>query len=177
MQFQGKLNEVEVKEATRFVRPKGYGRRMALSYLRLIIYAALVVAILYETFVRHAHIPPALLISRILILVLIAGASYYRYRKGSREAVATLDASLPDTLMLSSEGVRLEGPNGAHGFQPWGSYSGFREGEHVVLLQRKERGLYNVLPISALGGGEREALRGMLASYLPATGKQAAVRS
>ncbi len=177
MQFPGKLNEIEVKEATRFVRPKGYGRRMALSYLRLIIYAALVIAILFETFVRHAHVPPALLYSRILILVLIGGASYYRYRKGSREAVANLDASLPDALTLSPQGVRLEGPNGAQGFQPWVNYTGFREGEHVILLQRKEKGLYNVLPISNLGGGERENLWSMLGSYLPTVGKQTALRS
>ncbi len=94
-----------------------------------------------------------------------------RYRKGTREAVAALDASLPDSLVVSAEGVRLEGPNGAQGFQPWASYSGFREGEHVVLLQRKEKGLYNVLPISAMGTSEREALRGMLGGYLPALGK------
>ena len=168
MQFQGKLNEVEVKEATRFIRPKGYGMRMALSYTRLVVYAVIVIGILFASFVRHAHIPPAVLATRVAILLLIGGASYYRYRKGSRAAVANLDASLPDSLTLSAEGVRLSGPNGAQGFQPWVSYSGFRAGEHVVLLQRKEKGLYNVLPISSLGTGERNALRGMLGSYLPA---------
>ncbi len=173
MQFQGKLNEVEVKEATRFIRPKGYGARMALSYTRLIIYAVIVVAILFASFVRHAHIPPQVLAIRVGLLLLIGGASYYRYRKGSREAVANLDASLPDSLTLSAEGVRLDGPNGAQGFQPWASYSGFREGVHVVLLQRKEKGLYNVLPISGLGSGERGALRGMLGNYLGPAGKQA----
>ena len=45
MQFPGKLNEVEIKEATRFVRPKGYARRMAFSYVRLIAYAVIVLAI------------------------------------------------------------------------------------------------------------------------------------
>ena len=173
MQFQGKLNEVEVKEATRFIRPKGYGARMALSYTRLIIYAVIVVAILFSSFVRHAHIPPQVLAIRVGLLLLIGGASYYRYRKGSREAVANLDASLPDSLTLSAEGVRLDGPNGAQGFQPWASYAGFREGEHVVLLQRREKGLYNVLPISGLGTGERGTLRGMLGNYLGPAGKQA----
>ncbi len=173
MQFQGKLNEVEVKEATRFIRPKGYGMRMAMSYTRLIIYAVIVIVILFSSFVRHAHIPPEVLAIRVVFLVLIGGASYYRYRKGSRDAVANLDASLPDSLLLSAEGVRLDGPNGAQGFQPWVSYSGFREGEHVVLLQRKEKGLYNVLPISGLGQGERDALRGMLGSYLTAVGGKA----
>ncbi len=170
MQFPGKLNEAEVKEATRYVRPKGYGVRMALSYLRLIVYAIIVIAILFETFVRHAHIAPQLLISRILILVLIGGVSFYRYRKGTRDAVATLDASLPDQLTLSSEGVRLEGPNGAQGFQPWGSYRAFREGDHVVLLHRKEKGLYNVIPVSSLDTGARAGLRGLLTGYLPVEG-------
>lgn len=171
MQFHGKLNEVEVKEATRFIRPKGYGARMTLSYLRLIIYAVIVLAILFESFIRHQHISPQILWTRVLILVIIGGASFYRYRKGSREAVAKLDASLPDSLTLSAEGVRLEGPNGAQGFQPWVSYSGFREGEHVVLLQRKDLGLYNVLPVSALTQTDRGALRGLLTSYLPPVGK------
>ena len=67
--------------------------------------------------------------------------------------------------------MRLQGPNGAQGFQPWSSYNGYRWGEHVVLLARKEGNLYNVLPISALGEGERQALRGMLSGYLPGAGR------
>jgi hypothetical protein len=173
MQFAGKLNEVEVKEATRFVRPKGYTTRMALSYLRLIVYAVIVIGILFLTFVRHAHIPPAVLLTRVFILVLIGGVSFYRYRKGTRDAVATLDASLPDQLTITAEGVRLEGPNGAQGFQPWGSYRGFREGVHVILLHRREQGLYNVIPISALDTITRASLRGMLTGYLPEEGKTA----
>ena len=167
MQFLGKLNEIEVKEAARFVRPKGYSSRMAISYIRLVVYAAIVIGILYASLVQHAHIPPVVIASRIGILLLLGGFSFYRYRKGSRDAVASLDASLPDTLELSAEGVKLEGPNGSQGFQPWGSYSGFREGEHVLLLQRKEKGLYNVVPTSALGAAGREVLRGMVSSYLP----------
>ena len=167
MQFSGKLNEVEVKEATRFIRPTGYSLRMSLSYLRLVIYAAIVIWILYATFVRHAHIPPQLIISRVVILVIIGAYSLFRYRKGSRDAVAALDASLPDALTLSAEGVRLQGPNGAEGFQPWISYIGFREGDHVVLLQRKEKGLYNVLPVSGLEPAARGALLGLLSGHLP----------
>ncbi len=171
MQFSGKLNEAEVKEATRFVRPKGYGARMFLSYLRLIIYAVIVIGILFASFVRHVQIPPQLLAVRVAVLVVIGGLSFYRYRKGSREAVAKLDASLPDLLTLSSDGVRLEGPDGAQGFQPWASYTGYRQGAHVVVLERKEKGLYNVLPISALPEPEREALRGLLMNSLPGSGR------
>ena len=105
------------------------------------------------------------------MLVVIGGASFFRYRKGTREAVANLDASLPDSLTLAAEGVRLDGPNGAQSFQPWMTYAGYREGDHVVVLRRKEKGLYNVLPVSGLSQGEREALRGMLTSYLPAAAK------
>lgn len=171
MQFSGKLDEAEVKEATRFVRPKGYKARMLVTYFRLIIYALIVVWILYSSFVRHAHIPPQVIAIRLGLLALIAVFAYARYRKGSREEVAKLDASLPDTLQLTAEGVRLDGPNGAQGFQPWASYTGFREGQHIMLLQRKEAGLYNVVPVSAMGEGERSQLRGLLTSYLPALGK------
>ena len=171
MQFHGKLTEVEIKEATRFVQPKGYARRVALSYIRLIVYAVIVLAIVYASVVQHARIPPQLIAIRVAILLVIGGFSYFRYRKGTREAVETLDASLPDSLALSAEGVRMDGPNGAQGFQPWVNYTGWREGEHVVLLQRKEKGLYNVLPVSGLGGAEREGLRGLLAEYLPKLAK------
>ena len=167
MHFHGRLNETEVKEATRLIRPKGYRARMALSYIRLILYAVIVLGILYASFVRHANIPPQVIAVRILLLIVIGGVSFFRYRKGTREAVANLDASLPDALTIAAEGVRLDGPNGAQGFQPWISYAGYREGEHVVVLRRKEKGLYNVLPVSGLGQSEREALRGMLTSYLP----------
>ncbi|RRA48308.1 hypothetical protein [Acidipila sp. EB88] len=171
MQFQGKLNEAEVREATRFIRPRGYGARMALSYTRLVVYALIVVFILYQSFVRHQHIPPVVLGVRLVILVVIGGAAYVRYRKGSREAVASLDASLPDTLRLSPEGIHLDGPNGAHSFQPWLAYKSFREGEHVVVLARVEKGMFNVLPLTSLGTPERETLRGMLQNWLPAPPK------
>jgi hypothetical protein len=167
MDFSGKLNEVEVKEATRFIRPKGYQSRMTLNYLRLVIYAGIVVFFLFESFVLHKHVPPEVIAVRLVFLVLIIG---FVYCKGSRQAVANLDASLPDTLSLSSEGVRLNGPNGAQSFQPWVSYKGYREGKHVVVLDRKENSLYNVLPISGLQEGDRQNLRGLLQNYLPAPG-------
>jgi hypothetical protein len=167
MDFSGKLNEVEVKEATRFIRPKGYSARMAISYLRIVIYAAVVVFILYQSFGRHQHVPMGILVSRLVILVVLLVFVYVRYRRGSRQAVANLDASLPDTISLSAEGVRLNGPNGAQGFQPWVSYRGYREGQHVVVLDRKEKGLFNVLPISGLPEGDRHQLRGLLQNYLP----------
>ncbi len=166
MQFPGKLSEAEIKEASRFIRPRGYALRMVLSYFRLILYSAVVLVILFQSFVRHQPIAPQVVIIRVLILVVIGGFSFYRYRKGTREAVATLDASLPDVLTLAASGVQLDGPNGAHGFQPWVNYAGFREGEHIVLLQRKHKGLYNVVPISALDSSEREGLRGLLSNHL-----------
>ena len=105
MDFSGKLNEVEVKEATRFIRPKGYQTRMTLNYVRLVIYAGIVLFFLFESFVLHKHVPPELIAVRMGLLALIIGFVYFRYRKGSRQAVANLDASLPDTLALSAEGV------------------------------------------------------------------------
>ena len=171
MQFDGKLNEAELREATRFVRPKSYSRRMAGMYVRIAVYALIVAWVLFQTFVRHAHIPTSIVVSRILILVLIIGFFFFRYRKNTRESVVRLDSSLPDTLALSAEGVRVEGPNGAQSFQPWASYTGFREGQHIVLLRRRESDLYNVLAISSRGDAEREMLRGLLRAHLPETRK------
>ena len=167
MQFAGKLNEAELREATRMIRPKGQGRRMALSYTRLIIYAGVVIVLLVESFRHHGRIPPQLIAIRVLILVLVAAVVFYRIRKSSRDSVAKIDSSLPDSIRLESGGVRLDGPYGAQSFQPWTSYTGYREGTHIVLLQRTEKDLYNVLAISALSPPERDALRGLLQSYLP----------
>ncbi len=168
MQFQGRLNEAEVREATRFVRPKGYETRMMWTYTRLALYALVVLWILFASVIKHQHIPRAVLYTRIAILLIIGGLAYYRYNRGTREAVATLDASLPDLLLLESAGVRMRGPGTAEGFQPWSSYTGFRQGEHVILLQRQEAGLYQVLPISSMSPDERAKLRGMLEGYIPA---------
>jgi hypothetical protein len=167
MQFQGKLNEVEVKEASKFIRPKGYKARMTVTYLRLAVYAGIVLFIVFESFFRHMHIPPVVIAVRVALLAFIVWLAWSRYQKGARETVARLDAGLPDTLELTADGVQLKGPNGAQGFQPWVSYSGFREGQHVVLLQRTEKDFYNVVPIAALGEAERSALRGLLTSHLP----------
>lgn len=167
MQFAGKLNEAEVREATRIIRPKGHGARMALSYGRLLLYALIVVFLLVASFLHHAKIPPAVIAIRIVILLLVGGLVYYRIRKASTDTVAKLDASLPDSINLEAGGVRLDGPYGAQSFQPWTAYSGFREGSHIVVLHRNEKGLYNVLPISSMSPPERESLRGLLQNYLP----------
>ncbi len=171
MQFHGKLNEAEVREATRLIRPKGYAWHLALTNIRLVIYAVIVVAILWASITNHTKIPPAVLAIRVALLVVIGGFSVVRFRKNNREAVTALDASLPDRLDLSPEGVRHHGPNGAEGFQPWTSYTGFREGQHVVVLRRREKNLFSVLPISGLSEGERGNLRGLLQQSLPAIGK------
>ncbi len=171
MQFHGKLNQAEVKEATRLIRPKGYAWRLALTNIRLVIYVVIVVAIVWASIAHHTRIPPQVIVIRIALLVVIGGFSVFRYRKSSREAVLALDASLPDTIDLSPVGVRHHGPNGAEGFQPWTSYTGFREGRHVVLLRRKEKNLFSVLPVSGLSDGERGNLRGMLQQFLPVLGK------
>ncbi len=168
MQFHGKLNEAEVKEATRLIRPKGYAWRLALTNIRLVVYAVIVIAIVWASIAHHARIPPAVIAIRIALLVVIGGFSIYRYRKSSREAVLALDSSLPDRLDLSPTGVRHHGPNGAEGFQPWTSYTGFREGQHVVVLRRREKNLFSVIPISGLSDGERGDLRGLLQQCLPA---------
>lgn len=168
MQFQGKLNEAEVKEAARFIRPKGYGARMAFSNVRVIIYAIIAIYIVVSSVHQHHRVPVQQVAIRLAILAAIIGLALYRYRRGSRTAVAQLDASLPDLLTLTSDGVRLEGPGGAQGFQPWANYRGFREGTHTAVLFRQEQGMYNVVPISALSAPEKEQLRGLLASYLPA---------
>ena len=78
---------------------------------------------------------------------------------------------MPDSLTLSGEGVRSRGPNGAEGFQPWTSYTEFREGEHVMVLRRKEKTLFSVLPITQMSEGERSALRGLLGNALPQAGR------
>lgn len=168
MDFRGKLNEAEIKEAAKLVRPRGYNARMGFSAVRLVIYAGIVLFILYASVVQHRHIPPAVIITRVFILLLILGLFYFRYQRGTRQAIAQLDAGLPDTLTLEAEGVRLHGPNGAEGYQPWTSYQGFRAGQHVVLLDRREKGLYNVLAVSNLGPAERQQLLGLLGSHLPA---------
>lgn len=167
MQFAGKLNETELREATRMIRPKGHGRRMALSYARLVIYVGIVVALLVASFVQHRHIPPQLIAVRVAVLALVAVVVVLRVRRSSRDALRRIDASLPDTVQLGPEGVRLDGPMGAHSFQPWSSYTGFREGQHIVVLQRTEQDLFTVLPVSALSPAERTSLRGLLQGSLP----------
>jgi hypothetical protein len=80
-----------------------------------------------------------------------------------------LNATLPDHLNLTTDGVKIDGPNGASAFLPWRTFKGWREGRRVVLIDLSQGNSVVILPVAQLSEIERLSIRQYLQSHIPVT--------
>ncbi len=102
-----------------------------------------------------------------IVALLVLGTVYKTKRDRSLE-IARLNAELPDQIGLTSEGVKMEGPDGASSFLPWKAFKGWREGRRVVLIEDSRRKSFVIVPVGRQSVTARESIRQFLASYIPA---------
>jgi hypothetical protein len=101
------------------------------------------------------------------VLVGIVLWSYYStHRKQARE-LTQLNATLADNIILTNDGVKFDGPDGATGFLPWRNFKGWREGERVLLIDKCEGNSSVMIPIAHLSEIERLPVRQFLQSHIP----------
>lgn len=82
-----------------------------------------------------------------------------------------LNATLPDYLNLTADGVKIDGPNGASAFLPWRTFKGWREGRTVVLIDLSQGKNVVILPVAQLSESERLSIRQLLESHIPGVGR------
>jgi|SRR5256885_2237424 hypothetical protein len=100
------------------------------------------------------------------VVVAIFGWALYSTKRERAKGFAALDTSLPDWIAVANDGIHLEGPGGATGFQPWNNYTAWREGKQVALLYTVRKGEITALPLTDVSPPERQVIRGMLESHL-----------
>jgi hypothetical protein len=168
MQFQGKITEADLKEVQKISVSKMYWPKLLLKNWYGL---ALVLALIWATFSgllgwtnpnwRNIAIIWAVAIGITLWVV------YSTKRTIARE-FTRLNATLPDQLSLTTEGLKIDGPNGASAFLPWRTFKGWREGRRVVLIDQSQGNSFVILPVAQLSELERLSLRQHLQSHIPA---------
>jgi hypothetical protein len=170
MQFQGKITEADLNEVRKMTVSKMYWPKLLLANWYGV---ALILALIWATISglfgwtnpnwRFMAIWWAVLGGIVLWVV------YSTKRTMARE-FSQLNATLPDHLNLTTDGVKIDGPNGASAFLPWRTFKGWREGRRVVLIDQSQGNSVVILPVAQLSEIERLSIRQYLQSHIPTIG-------
>lgn len=163
--FNGKLTELELKDVQRILRTKTYWPKMLLrNWYGLLLFCAVVSATIAGMIGTTRPNWTAVGVIWLVIIGILAWSAY-RSRKSFAAQSARLNSTLPTTLEFESRGVHLELPEGATAFHPWQSFSGWREGERVILLDKRDK-TFLMVSITELPEIERDSLRRLLRSSI-----------
>jgi hypothetical protein len=105
------------------------------------------------------------------VVVGIALWAVYRTKGAQAQELTQLNATLPDFVSLTTEGVKLDGPDGATGFMPWRSFKGWREGRQVMLVDQCQGNRCVMLPVPQLSEIERQSIREFLRAHISPTSR------
>ena len=165
MRFNGKLQEADLEDLRYLLRSKVYWPKLiATNLYGLLLLGALLWATLQGFRGKTQPNWTAMAIIWAVIFGLI-GWSFYRAKKSMADEFLKMKAGLPDSLSFEDTGVRLQGPNGATGFQPWGNFKGWREGRRVVLLDMRGGG-FLMFSLAEQSGAQRESIRQFISSRI-----------
>ena len=170
MQFQGKITEADLNDVRKMTVSKMYWPRLLLAnWYGLALILALIGATISGFFNATNPNWRFITISWAVVGGIGLWVVYSTKRTMARE-FSQLNATLPDHLNLTTDGVKIDGPNGASAFLPWQTFKGWREGRRVVLIDLSQGNSVVILPVAQLSEIERLSIRRYLQSYVPAVG-------
>jgi hypothetical protein len=166
MQFTGKLTEADLRDIGKITRTKIYWVKLVAANwygtaLLLIVVWGTIAGILGQITPNWRAIGTIW----VVVVGLFLWATYRTKRAWARQ-LRQLNATLPDQVSITNDGVKLDGPNGATGFLPWRNFKGWREGRRVVLVDQSEGNRAVMLPVAELSEIEREPIRQFLQSHI-----------
>lgn len=166
MQISGKLTEADLNDVRKTTRSKTYWLKFLLANW---YGTALLIMVVWATIsgLLGQIKPNWRAVGWIWAVIggIVLWAVYNTNRARSRE-FKQLNATLPDQVSLTSEGLKWDGPNGATGFLPWRNFKGWREGRRVVLVDQREGNRFVMLPLAQLPEIERLPIRQFLQSHI-----------
>jgi len=170
MQFAGnKLTQDDLRDVSKISRTKMYWVRLVMANW---YGTALLLIVIWATaagLVGQIHPNWRGVAAMWAVVVAIVLWSVYRTKRAQTWQLAQLNAILPDQVNLTTEGVKLDGPNGASGFVPWRNFKDWHEGQRVILVRRSDGNRAVILPIAHLSDVERAPVRQFLFSQIPTT--------
>lgn len=171
MQLQGKITEADLNEVRKMTVSKMYWPRLLLTNWYGL---ALILALIWATISGVLDAT-----NRNWRFITIAWAAVggivvwvvYSTKGTMASEFSQLNATLPDYLNLTADGVKIDGPNGASAFLPWRTFKGWREGRTVVLIDLSQGKNVVILPVAQLSESERLSIRQLLESHIPGVGR------
>jgi hypothetical protein len=166
MRFTGKLTEADLNDVRKMTQSKMHWLKLLLANwygtaLILILVWGTISGLMGQTKPNWRAIT--------LVWVVVAGIvlwAVYRTKRARARKLTQLNATLPDQVSLTTEGVKLDGPSGATGFLPWRNFKGWREGSQVVLVDQSQGDRFVILPVQQLSEIERQSIREFLQSHI-----------
>jgi hypothetical protein len=167
MQFAGKLTDADLTDVRKLTRSKMYWVRLVVANwygtaLLLIVTWATISGLLGQ--IKPNWRAVAMIWAAIAGLVLF---TVFRTRRARARQLTQLDATQPNQISFTTDGVKWDGPNGATGFLPWRNFKGWREGRRVVLVDQREGNRAVILPVAQFSEIERLPIRQFLQSHIP----------
>jgi len=166
MQFTGKVTESDLSDVVKMTRSKMYWFKLLLANW---YGAGIILAITWVTVAGFlGQEKPnwrALGVVWIVIAGIVMWSVFDTKRKQVRE-LAKLNARLADQIVLTSEGVKLNGPDGTSAFLPWRNFKSWREGKRAMLLGQAQENQFVILPVRELSEIQREPVRQFLRSHI-----------
>jgi hypothetical protein len=166
MQIPGKITEADLKDVRKMARSKMYWLKFVLANWYGL---AILCILIWATFgALIGDIKPNWRALGTIWLVIAAFFAflYYRTKTAMKREFNDLNERLPDRISLATDGIHLDGPHGATGFQPWRNFKGWREGQRIFLIDQSQGGFF-ILPVAAFPPVQRETLRQMLDGQIP----------
>jgi hypothetical protein len=167
MQFRGKITEAEFFAVQKTLRPKMYWPKLFLANWYGV---GIICAMLWATISGFlGYTKPNWRAAGLIWLVVasIAGWAVYRAKSAKDLELRQLNASLPDWVTLSDQGVKFDGPNGATAIQPWRNFKGWREAQRVILLEQSDGNQFVILPTGELLEIECQTIQRFVQSHIP----------
>jgi hypothetical protein len=165
MLFTDRLTEEDLSDVRKMTRSRAY-------WLNLLLWlAAMLFATLRGWTATTAYLARrpsdwqvvAILWGAMASVILFA---LYNQKRTRARQLAQLNATRPDQMTFTNDGVKCEGPNGATALVPWRNFKGWREGQRVVLVERSEGNRFVMLPVAKLSDVERLPIRQFLQSHI-----------
>lgn len=167
MRFTGKVNELDLSDIRKTTRTKTYWLKLLLANwygvgLLIVVMWGTISGLLGQLKPNWGGIAIVW-----AVIAAIFAWSFYSTRRAQARDFTRLNATLPDQVNLTNEGVKLDGPNGATSFLPWRIFKGWREGQRVILIDETEGNRFVILPVAQLSEIERQQARQFLQAQIP----------
>lgn len=167
MQLSGKLTDEDLTDVRHLARSKTYWLKIAARNWYGILLLCAVAWGTVAGLTGETHPNWAAVAGIWLVLIALSAWSFYRTKRTMHKQFIQANASLPDSITILKDGLRLDGPNGATSFQPWSNFTQCREGKRVMLLQTRYGGAL-ILPVAKLSEMERESIRQIVTPHVSA---------